>query len=391
MDSARNPFSPGAGSRPPQLAGREDIIKNASTALVRVKDGRSAQSQILLGLRGVGKTVLLNEIDHRADKEDYLTAFLEAPEDGTFIGILVPQMAQILNRLSRYEQAATLVRRGISGIRNFAAAFKLKVGIPGMLDVSVTPTPGEADSGNLEIDLTTLFLTIGQAAQKAGRPWAIIVDEVQYLKQDELAALIVALHRIAQKGLPVIMFAAGLPQMAKIAGDTKSYAERLFNFPPIGALGDAAAQEAIQQPILKEGAEINEDALATIIDATHGYPYFLQVWAHHAWELAEKSPITLRDVQNASAAARQDLDQGFFRVRLDRLTPAETDYVDAMARLGNGPYKSTDVAKELGKRQSALGPRRDSIIKKGMIYSTRHGELDFTVPLFSDFLHRRAA
>ncbi len=385
MDPLQNPFSPGAGAPPPELAGREIIVENARIALGRTIRGRSSQSQILLGLRGTGKTVLLNEIEGLAEAEHYLTSFVEAPENKPLAEMLYPLMRQVLRKLSVIEKARVYTNAALSGLRNFASVFKVYVGD---VEIGVASTPGSADSGNLEFDLTEMFILIGKAAQAAGRGWVLLIDEVQYLKEEELAAIIVAVHRVSQKNLPVIVVAAGLPQIAKLSGDAKSYSERLFSYPSVGALETAAANSAIRNPLNDEGIQINDDALARIVEMTSGYPFFIQEWGHHAWNVAQTSPITLEDVSNASKLALNRLDAGFFKVRMDRLTGAEVEYVEAMASLGSGPYRSTDVADALKKESSALGPRRASIINKGMIYSPSYGEVDFTVPLFDDFLQR---
>ncbi|MDE2792158.1 MAG: ATP-binding protein [Paracoccaceae bacterium] len=388
MDPLENPFAPGAGSPPPELAGRDHIIDDARIALGRVIAGRSSQSQILLGLRGTGKTVLLNKIESLAEERNYLTAFVEAPEDRRLAELLYPQMRQVLRKLSNVEAARVAVNSALSGLRNFASVFKVSVG---ELEIGVEPTPGSADTGNLELDLTEMFELIGRAAKDAGRGWVLLVDEVQYLEEKDLAAVIVAVHRISQKNLPILVVAAGLPQIAGLSGNAKSYAERLFAFPPIGALERSAAIEAIRKPIVKQGVDIDGEALDEILAKTDGYPFFLQEWGYQAWNAATKSPITLRDMIRASIRALARLDEGFFKVRMDRLTPAEVEYVNAMAGLGHGPYRSLEVASSLGRELSALGPRRASIIGKGMIYSPGHGEVDFTVPLFDDFLRRRSS
>ncbi len=385
MDPLRNPFSPGAGSRPPELAGREQALSSANTALQRVIAGRSAQSQIFLGLRGTGKTVLLNEVLGLAESAGYLTSFVETPESKRLADILYPQMRQVLRKLSVLENAKAASVAALRALRGFASAFKISLGD---YEIGVNPDPGVADSGDLESDLAEMFEAIGRAAQAGSRGWALLIDEVQYLTDDELAAVIVAVHRMSQRSLPVMVFAGGLPQIARLSGDAKSYAERLFIFPPIGPLGEDAARVAIQKPLSDEGAEIDSDALQLILNKTCGYPFFLQEWGHHAWDCASLSPITLADVERASEQALARLDNGFFRVRFDRLTKAEVDYVRAMASLGPGPYKVNDVATVLGKEPQSLGPRRASIIKKGMIYSPSYGDIDFTVPLFDDFLRR---
>jgi hypothetical protein len=386
MDPMQNPFSPGAGSRPPELAGREEIITDAKVALNRVIRGRNAQSQILLGLRGTGKTVLLNEIENFAEKENYLTSFLEAPDNKRLVEMLYPLMRQVIRKLSTVQAARAAVNAALGGLSNLASVFKIKLG---EIEIGVEPTPGSVDSGNLEFDLTEMFELTGKAAKAAGRGWTLLIDEVQYLADEELAAIIVAVHRIGQKRLPVIVFAAGLPQIARLSGDAKSYSERLFTYPKVGALDEASARNAIRNPLVNEGVQIDDDALNTIVEHTYGYPFFLQEWGHHSWNVAPESPINLDTIKKATELALRRLDSGFFKVRMDRLTKAELEYVNAMANLGGGPYKSTDVAHALEKDPSALGPRRASIIGKGMIFSPSYGDIDFTVPLFDDFLRRR--
>lgn len=385
MDALRNPFSPGAGSRPPELAGREDVIQTASTSLQRVILRRNAQSQIFLGLRGTGKTVLLNEVLSLAEGASYLTSFIETPEGKPLTETLYPQMRQVLRKLSTVEAAKSAVVGAMRALRSFASVFKISLGD---VELGVEPEPGVADSGSLDLDLAEIFEEIGKAAAAAGKGWVLLIDEVQYLQDIELAAVIVAVHRMSQRNLPVMVFAGGLPQIAKLSGDAKSYAERLFVFPEIGALDQAAARDAIRKPLRDEGVNIDEDALDAIVEKTAGYPFFLQEWGHHAWNVAESSPIRLEDVQLAGERALARLDNGFFRVRFDRLTKAEVEYVRAMASLGTGPYKVNDLAQALGKDPKSLGPRRASIIKKGMIYAPSYGDIDFTVPLFDDFLRR---
>lgn len=387
MDPLRNPFSPGAGSRPPELAGRETVISTADVALQRVIKGRNSQSQIFLGLRGTGKTVLLNEVLGLAERANYLTSFVETPENRKLTDLLYPQMRQVLRKLSTMEAARVATTSALRALRSFASAFKISLGD---VELGVEPEPGVADSGDLELDISEIFEAIGRAAQIAGRGWALLIDEVQYLNDDELAALIVAVHRMSQRNLPVIVFAGGLPQIAKLSGDAKSYAERLFIFPEIGPLDEAAARNAIAKPLCDDNVLITDEALNLILEKTSGYPFFLQEWGHHSWNVAQSSPINLNDVELAGEQALARLDNGFFRVRLDRLTKAEVDYVKAMASSGSGPYKVNDIAQVLKKDPKSLGPRRASIIKKGMIYSPSYGDIDFTVPLFDDFLRRTA-
>jgi hypothetical protein len=385
MDAVRNPFAPGAGSRPPELAGREKVIQDADVAIQRVLAGRAAQSQMLLGLRGVGKTVLLNKIEEIANSRGHKTSYIEAPEDRRLVDLLFPRMQQVLRQLSLIEAAKAKASLALSALRAFASVFKIEIG---EASFGVEPAAGIADSGNLEFDIADLFLKIGEAAQAAGSAWTLLVDEVQYLKEDELAAVIVAIHRTNQKGLPVLFFGAGLPQIAALSGDAKSYAERLFIYPAVDALPPKAAEEAIEQPILDNGEAITGGALKAIIKKTKGYPYFLQEWAFQAWNAAESSPINEENVKTAALLAIQRLDEGFFKVRFDRLTPKEREYVVAMAKLGAGPYRSSDVADILHEKMTSLGPRRATIIAKGMIYSPAHGDIAFTVPMFDEYLKR---
>lgn len=385
MDPHLNPFAPGAGTPPPWLAGRDQIIQEATIALARLRRGTPERGHLLLGLRGVGKTVLLNRIETEALSQGFLIASFEAPENGKLAELIVPRLRNVLTRLSREEKAKALAMHGLGLLRGFASAFKVRIG---ELEIGVQPEPGTADSGNLEHDMPDLLLSVGRAATAAGGAVAILIDEVQYLSSAELSALIVSMHRASQKGVPVILFGAGLPQIAGLAGDTKSYAERLFRYPDIGPLPTAAAGAAIQKPIESRDAEIEPVALERIVQLTRGYPYFLQEWGYHSWNAAPTSPITAADVDRAHVDALEKLDVEFFRVRLDRLTTRERDYLRAMADLPEGPYRSGDIAKRLGLESSQVGPLRSALIRKGMIYSPQYGVTSFTVPMFAEFMRR---
>lgn len=385
MDPVYNPFAPGAGSQPPELAGRDDIISAAHIALQRILIGKHDKSQIMLGLRGTGKTVLLNRIEKLAEESGYLTSFIEAPENKSFAELIYPKIHYVLRKLSMIEDAKASAYKALRTLRSFVSVFKISVG---NTSISVDPETGEADSGILEYDLSDLFIRVGEAAKSAHKGWAIFIDEVQYLSEEELAALIVAIHRVNQKNLPIMFFGAGLPQVAALSGDAKSYAERLFNYPAIGALNETAANDAIEQPIKESHESITKEALQQIIKETEGYPYFLQEWGFQAWNIADRSPINLGDIKKAMPLALKRLDDGFFKVRFDRLTPKEREYVLAMAKLGKGPYRSSDIADILNESSQSLGPRRAQIIHKGMIYSPAHGDIDFTVPMFDDYLKR---
>ena len=384
MDRITNPFSPGAGAPPPELAGRDDIIDSATVALHRIRMGRAEKSQMLLGLRGVGKTVLLNRLSDIAEDIGYHTMLLEAPEGQRLAEFLSPALKATLIRLSRVEKAKEYAGRAMAALRGFASVFQASIGD---VDIGISE-PLTADSGNIEVDLPELLIKTAQAARAADSSVALFIDEVQYLAQDDLRALIVSLHRIAQKGLPLILFGAGLPQIAALAGEAKSYAERLFDYPTIGPLTDAATRQAIQEPVQDSGAEIERGALDEIAARTEGYPYFIQEWGKHAWNEAAGSPITVADVRSASDAATAALDKSFFRVRFDRLTPREQDYLRAMAALGKGPHRSGMIAERLGRTVEGMGTLRSGLIKKGMIWSPAHGDTAFTVPMFDQYMRR---
>jgi hypothetical protein len=341
---------------------------------------------MLLGLRGTGKTVLLNEIRRLAEGGGYFASKIEAPEHESLARLLYPEMRKVLRALSGIEAAKHLAMRALRGLRGFAAIFKIDIG---GAEIGIEPEPGLADSGDIQFDLPDLFTAIGTAAQAGGKGWILLIDEVQYLSEPDLSALIVAIHRISQEGLPVLMVGAGLPQIARLAGEAKSYSERLFLYPGIGALDQAAAGQAVKKPIIEEGASIAPDALAEIVNRTQGYPFFLQEWSSTVWNNSDGPEITRQDVEDAYTETLASLDDGFFRVRIDRLTPKEIEFVKAMASLGNGPYAMSDIARVLGKKLSSLGPVRANTISKGMVYSTDHGYLDFTVPLFAEFMRRQ--
>lgn len=385
MDPVRNPFAPGAGSRPPELAGRESILCDAEVAIQRALIGKPSRSQMLLGLRGVGKTVLLSKIEELAENAGHLTSFIEAPEGRPLGELLLPRLHQVLRKLSMTEQAKAKTHQALRALRSFASTFQLSYGDA---TLSVDPEVGVADSGDLENDLPELFIRVGEAARAAGKAWTLLIDEVQYLRGKDLAALIVALHKISQKELPVLFFGAGLPQVAALSGDAKSYAERLFHYPAVGPLLPNDARTAIRQPIEDEGERISDAALSDVLLKTQGYPYFLQEWGYQCWNIAQGEQIEIADATQAAGEATRRLDDGFFKVRFDRLTPKEREYVIAMAKLGPGPYRSSDIAVALGETHQSLGPRRSQIISKGMIYSPSHGDIAFTVPMFNDYLMR---
>lgn len=342
---------------------------------------------MLVGLRGVGKTVLLDHIREQAERSGIQTIRIEAPEQRSLPALLAPQLRQALLKLSRQEKARDLAQRGLRALAGFAKALKVKY-----KDIEVgldfDPEPGLADNGDLEHDLQDLLDVAGAAAEAAGTALALFIDELQYVKEDELAALITALHRSAQRRHPVVLVGAGLPQLRGRMGRAKSYAERLFDSPEIGPLTSSAARQALEKPAASQKVIFEGPALGRIIEETQGYPYFLQEWGKHAWDAADASPISADDVETASVTAIAALDESFFRVRFDRLTPSEKRYLRGMAELGAGPHRSGDIAEMLGRPVNSFGPTRNQLISKGMIWSPNHGDTAFTVPLFDAFMKR---
>jgi AAA ATPase domain len=387
VDPLRNPYSPGAGTPPPELAGRERLREQVRIALARLRIGRPAKSVLMVGLRGVGKTVLLDQLMRDAEADGFCTVRSETPENRSLPALLAPQIRLALLHLNRTEAAKDAVSRGLRALAGFARALKVKYH-----DLEVgfdaQPEPGLADNGDLEIDLTALLEQVGVAARNAATAVVLFIDELQYLPQDQFAALIAALHRSVQRQLPVTIVGAGLPQLRALAGDAKSYAERLFDFPMIGPLSPAEAERALRKPAADAGVDYTDEAVADILARTQGYPYFLQEWGNSSWDIAYASPITQSDVEGASQVAIATLDESFFRVRFDRLTPTERRYLRAMAELGPGTHRSGDIAGALGKSVTALAVLRQSLIMKGMIWSPGHGETAFTVPLFDGFMKR---
>ena len=387
MDPIRNPFVPGAGASPHELIGREELLDRARIAFERVIAGRTAKSFIAIGLRGVGKTVLLNHVRDLAVKTGYRLCVVEAHESKPLAALLIPQFRRLLLEFDRIGALSEHVKLALRVFKSFVSGLKLKVG-EAELSLDIDAEPGAADSGDLEADLSELFAALGRAAKARGAAVALILDEVQYLPERDMGALIMAMHRMAQENLPIVLVAAGLPQVVGLSGRSKSYAERLFDFPRVDALTPDQSRRALVEAALAEGVGFTTDAVDAIVEITQGYPYFLQEWGYHAWNLAQRSPIDAADVAAASALAVHRLDESFFRVRFDRLTRRERDYVRAMAALGAGPQRSGDVAIHLGVKVQSLGPVRASLIAKGMIYSPAHGDAAFTVPMFDEFLHR---
>ena len=386
MDPRTNPYSPGAGTIPQTLAGRDELIEKANIEIDRCCNGYSHQGQILVGLRGVGKTVLLNRISNDAEARGCYSILIETPESRSLPSMLIPPLRNMLISLNLTSQVLDLGKQALGLLGGFTKAMKVKFNdIEFNLDIG---NEAGADSGDLEHDLTNLLMTIGALAQKQKTALILFIDEVQYIKKEQFASLIVALHRCTQKQRPISLIGAGLPQIVAQAGRAKSYAERLFEYPRVGPLDENAAKLAIVGPASASGVVFKEDALVEILSKTRGYPYFIQEWGKHCWKVAQKSPITLDDVIRATDLALFELDNSFFRVRFDRCTRQEKNYLRAMAELGPDSQKSGDIANLLGRSSQQVAPLRASLINKGMIYSQAHGDNSFTVPLFSEFMRR---
>ena len=386
MDRRNNPYAPGAGLQPPELAGRDKLLEDAAIDMDRVLNRRPTKGMMLLGLRGVGKTVLLNRLHSMAEQKCFRTAKVEAPEGGMLPQLLAPELRQVLYSLDLQASAGHKVRQAASVLRNFVAAFKVKIGD---IEIGIDQARGEADTGNLEQDLPDLLVAVCEAANERGVALGIFLDEVQYLSPQELASIIVACHEVAQRNLPLFFVGAGLPQIAALSGNAKSYAERLFTYPQVGQLDAAAACAALVHPAQNEGVDFRDDAVEEILRVTERYPYFIQEWGFHVWNSAPGSPIQLAHVQQATPGIIGHLDANFFRVRFDRLTPLQQKYLRAMAELGAGPHQTGDIAAVLGVAAGAVATVRQQLINKGMVWTQRHGETAFTVPLFNEFMKRQ--
>lgn len=387
MDPRTNPYAPGAGTRPPELAGRDELIEKAAIALDRFRNGLSARSLLLVGLRGVGKTVLLNRIAQDAEARGFVVVQIEAPEKRSLPASLIPTLRTALIKLDRIVAAGELAKKALRTLGGFVGAMKVKYEDI-EFGVDLGNEPGVADSGDLERDLIDLFVEVGKAAKEKHTALVFFIDELQYVQEDQFASLITALHKCSQEQLPVALIGAGLPQLVGQAGRAKSYAERLFEYPRIGQLTENDAKKALVRPAEERGVKFEEEALAEILNQTQSYPYFLQEWGKHSWQCALHSPITTQDVNSATELAVSELDASFFRVRFDRLTPSEKLYLRAMAELGPGPHRSGDIAHLLNKEVNSVAPTRATLINKGMVYSPAHGDNGFTVPLFDQYMKR---
>ncbi len=387
MDRFENPYRPGAGSAPPTLIGRDELIDNFEITVRRALDRRPGKSCIAIGLRGVGKTVLLNRFMAVAADQGMRSGFIEASETSDFGELLASRIRRILLELN---EGKDVIRRAVELAIRVLSSFTTTHTLPtgSSIKVGVKPLPGRADSGLLADDLTDLLAAVGEAASACDSGLLLAVDELQYLEESELAGLIAAIHRTTQLDLPVVLAGAGLPQLPGQLGKARSYAERLFELPEIGKLDPDDAAKAIDCPARALGVRFEPAGVELIVAESQGYPYFLQEWGYHTWNAAPADPITGNDVHAARADVIDKLDRDFFRVRYDRLTRKEREYLQAMAEIGPGPHRSGDIAAELGVQVNSVAPRRSGLISKGVIYSPAHGETAFTVPLFDNFLKR---
>lgn len=387
MDAFDNPYRPGAGTPPPALIGRDELIDRFGLTVRRALSGRPGKSVMPIGLRGVGKTVLLNRFAEIARDDGLQVAFVEVVEKADLSRLLTVHLRKILMQLDRPAvRTGRAVQRALAVLKSFS----LQLPDGSAIAIDVQPLPGSADSGDLHEDLTDLLVATGEAAKERGSGLLLALDEVQYLRTAQLGALIAAIHRTTQLGLPVVLVGAGLPQLPGLAGEAKSYAERLFDFPVIGSLPADQAAAALDIPAAERGVAIEDHALDLLVGESHGYPYFLQEWGYHVWNEAPGPRVTVADVRTARPVVTEQLDRNFFFVRFDRLTPKEKQYLWAMASLGEGPHRSGDIAAALGVKVESVAPRRSGLIAKGMVYSPAHGDTAFTVPLFDRYLRRTA-
>ncbi|WP_370288446.1 ATP-binding protein [Nocardioides sp.] len=402
MDPIRNPYAPGAGQRPPELAGRDEQLRAFDVVLERVARGRPERSLVLTGLRGVGKTVLLNALRSAAVRKGWGTGKLEARPDQSLRRPLASALHQAVRELGRPagDDSGAATDHVLGVIRSFAqrdAGADAKLRDRWSPGIDAPAVRGRADSGDVEIDLVELLTDVGGLAADVGRGVAVFIDEMQDLGAADVSALCAACHELSQNGLPLIVVGAGLPHLPAVLSASKSYSERLFSYQRIDRLSREAADRALAAPAAEEDAAFTDEALAAMYDATRGYPYFIQAYGRAVWDLAPRDPITADDVSVAGPEAEQELAVGFFGSRYERATPAERDYLRAMADVAVelapgevedpvGSVATADVAALLGKKPQSLSPARDALLKKGLIYSGERGRIAFTVPHFGRYL-----
>lgn len=381
MDPVKNPYTPNAGSRPPELAGRDEQLEQFRILVARLKSGQTEQSIIAKGLRGVGKTVLLNAFEDMAESEGFLTYYHELTDESSLVEELARDTERALGMLRLSEKLAQKVRDGLGHLKT--------IRVTGPEGIGIEVDLRKASEGTVTADLTDLFLELGAAAKEKGRGVIFFLDEVQFVDEMHYRALISALHRCNQKRLPISAAAAGLPQIPRLTGEARSYAERLFDFPTIANLDPEAATAALVEPARAHGVAYEQDAVELALEWTQGYPFYIQQIGKHAWNQAADSPITRADIEEALPAAQAALDRAIYEVRIQRATANERKYMRAMAELGDGPYQSGAVARKLGQSSTAVSTVRQRLIDKGLIYATEdYGYIDFSVPRFAEFMRR---
>ena len=387
MDERTNPYSPGAGLRPTALVGRDEELQGWGVALERIEDARLTRSVVLHGLRGVGKTVLLGEFHEMARDRNWLTVIIEANTGSPFRDSLARTLYPVVRELAR-PRAGDKLKKALATFKTFS----VKVDSAGMwsFGLDVAPAPGRGDSGELETDLSELIKDLADAAQEQGRGFALLIDEAQDLTRDELKALCAISHKAGQRNWPFLLALAGLPNLPRLLSEAKSYAERLYAYQEISQLSNDAAMEALTRPAAGEGVSWDDEAVTYVVTRTRGYPYFLQEYGQATWNAAGGATLTYDDARVGAASGQAHLDAGFYRTRWERATPGQRAYLEAMAPDGDGPSRSSQVAARLGKNPTGVGPIRDTLIKKGLIYAPEHGLVAYTVPGMATFIARQA-
>lgn len=390
MRALDNPYTPNAGAEPQAVVGRDDQLESFDLLLGRIAAGRTEQSMIITGLRGVGKTVLLGQFRTKALARDWVVVELEVSknDESGFRRDMATRLRTTLFELSPKARWTDRFKHAAAVLKSFTMSIDAAGTLTAGLDIEAAE--GFADHANLALDLTDVFLAVGQAAAERERGVVLLFDEVQFLNKQQLEAVIEALHKMVQRKLPITLVGAGLPQIAELAGDAKSYAERLFKFPSIGVLADSDAREALARPAQDEGADYTSRALDEAVEVTGGYPYFLQELGYAVWTIADGPTITVDDVSVAVPAYESKLDESFFRVRLDRATELQRAYLRAMAGLGPEAQKASVVAEAMGPGRTSenLAPTRAELINMGLLYTPEHGYAAFTVPHFDRFILR---
>ncbi len=386
MDPRRNPYAPGAGTKPPALVGRDRQIESFDILLERLENGYAEQSMIVTGLRGVGKTVLLDVFREKAESRDWATVEWEIEKNSAFAPKMAAHVRRALLQIAPKARWTDRLLRAASILKSFTVTFSTDGAMTAGLDIDALD--GRGDSGVLPDDLSDLFVAIGEAVYDQGVGVVFLIDEIQFLRAPELEALIVALHRCTRRSLPITLVGAGLPQIPRLAGEARSYSERLFRFPRIGELEAADARDALVLPAREAGIEFAPEAVGFMVDYTQGYPYFLQEYGRIVWDETSASPVSTADVRSVLPLVEAGLDESFFRVRAERATELELRYLYAMAELGPKPQRASEVARRIDRTVEQAGPIRSRLIDKGLLYTPGHGYAAFTVPQFDRYMLR---